>query len=314
MRAVGNDIVELFGYSADDLSEKAISTFKTNRCPFTNTQCSKTNHDNSLIYGTCSVTANSMTSMREEVIICPKRLYADNYQIFRDVIAKVWGEIPLVVGGNLIKLQQRASKFNECVIAFGQNSGKEITVNSNGKLSMDWVLQRYTHSEFMLTAQDYVGIEIQSIDTTGNYRETFAAYSALKEGFQVNQIPNAGHGLNWANVHKRLIPQIIRKGNIYSQADRCLGFFFILPEQVYKKFDEVLGNVEVQSNFNKHTLSILTYALGNEQGCGSVRPIHQTMTKNHLLEDIALAFTKNTDPKAPINLDLALKNIIYSQA
>lgn len=244
MRADGNDIVELFGFSPEDASPDAVGNLQAAVCPFLGSKCTKTNHDKTVIYGTCAVTGSQTLGVRDEVIICPKRLYAQNYSIFEDVTRIVWGDLPVVVGGELASLYERAAQHPECVVAFGQNSGREVTVNSNGKLSMDWVLQRYKFNGLALVAEDFLGIEIQSIDITGNYRDTFAAYSALKQGQLQNAIPNSGHGLNWANVHKRLIPQIIRKGNVYSRCDRCVGFFFILPEQVYRKFDEVLGDVE----------------------------------------------------------------------
>jgi hypothetical protein len=310
MRSNGSDIVELFGFAPDDTSPEAIDNLRRAKCPFLGLQCSKTNHDKSVVYGTCSVTGSTTLGVRDEVIICPKRLYAQNYKIFDNVTNLVWGNLPVIIGGDLDTLRQRAAQHAECIVAFGHNSGKEITLSSNGKLSMDWVLQRYKYSGGDLIAMDFVGIEIQSIDTTGNYRDNFSAYSSLKNGSAPRMIPNSQHGLNWANVHKRLIPQIIRKGNIYSASTRCRGFFFILPEVVYRKFREILGNMDEEHYCSKKTLTILTYDLGIPVVRGQIRDIKHTATKHHLLHNIALAFSINTDPDAPGVLDENLNQIL----
>jgi hypothetical protein len=310
MRANGSDIVELFGFSPDDVSRDAVKNLQTATCPFLGSRCTKSNHDQTVIYGTCAVTGAQTRGVRSEVIICPKRLYAQNYQIFENVTQIVWGNLPVIVGGDLQSLYERASQHPQCVVAFGQNSGQEVSVNSNGKLSMDWVLQRYSFNELTLVAEDFVGIEIQSIDITGNYRDTFTAYSAIRKGERLNSVPNSGHGLNWANVHKRLIPQIIRKGNVYSRCERCVGFFFILPEQVYRKFDEVLGEIEEERVPGKDNLTVLTYVLGDPVGAGQIRQLVHTMSKHHTLNNIAVAFSTNTDPEAPHALDSSLRGML----
>ena len=222
MRAAGQDIVELFGYAPDDLSASAVKFTRDKQCPFSKTQCSKTNHNQSEIYGTCSVSTGSNKLPGSETIVCPTRLYANQYASFSDVVADAWKQHKptLVAGGTLENLRKEAMKHNESVVAFGQNSGAELQVDSFGKMSLDWVLQRYQlKSDKSLKPVDFVGIEVQSIDTTGNYRDnqTFYVDARLNNRLKNSLPPNSRHGLNWANVHKRLIPQIIRKGNIYSQ-------------------------------------------------------------------------------------------------
>lgn len=88
MRATGRDIVEIFGFAPDDLSEEANKHWASHRCPFVDKTCSKTNHDQSVIYGTCSVTVGSEGT--KEVIVCPKRLYADQYKVLAEVAAATW--------------------------------------------------------------------------------------------------------------------------------------------------------------------------------------------------------------------------------
>lgn len=311
MRAKGRDIVELFGYAPDDTSDAALNAWGKNLCPFLGEVCSKTNHDQSVIYGTCSVSNGIQKLPGSEIIICPKRIYADTHKIFHSVIKAAWPQQQknLIVGGSLAELQEKALHASNPVIAFGQNSGKEIQIQSNGTLSMDWILQSYEIVDGKLQPVDFVGIEIQSIDITGNYRDNWSAYNQIRQGQPVDEIPNSGHGLNWANVHKRLIPQIIRKGNVYEKTERCIGFFFILPEPVYQKFEEVIGELETFQAPNKENLSVITLNLGSELPSGNIRELEIIRQVNYSLGDIAAAFIGNVSKDAPNQLEDSLSGI-----
>jgi hypothetical protein len=314
MRASKRDIVEIFGFAPNDRSPLASHHWITQTCPFVKHQCTKTNHDNSLVYGTCSVSNGIQRTADQDIIICPNRLYANNYATIGAVANEVWGHLhpDVIIGGTLeqLKLAAQLSRSNNIVIAFGKNSGREIGVTSNGQMSMDWILQRYTKTNYGLRPEDFVGIEVQSIDITGNYRETHEAYSNYALGKAVAVIPDSGHGLNWANVHKRLIPQIIRKGNIYQESDRCVGFYFILPDIVYKKFEEVLGEIATVSQHSKNVVSIMTYALAAESQFGTHRDLNLVRTAHHRLADIKEAFSHNTGSDAPALLDSLLCSIM----
>ncbi len=79
--------------------------------------------------------------------------------------------------------------------------------------------------------------------------------------------------MNWANVHKGLIPQIIRKGNIYRRCETCLGFFFIVPDIVFQRFEQILEEVSKREGYSKETISVLTYRLGEVDAPGFHRPL-----------------------------------------
>lgn len=57
------------------------------------------------------------------------------------------------------------------------------------------------------TVGNFVSVELQSIDITGS---VFPAYMACIEGQLLDKRPT--YGLNWDNVYKRYITQLIRKG------------------------------------------------------------------------------------------------------
>lgn len=308
------DIVEFFGYAPSDLSIQALNAWSNKVCPFLQQSCSKFNHDKSEVYGVCSVTNGVNKNIGSEVIICPKRLYAESFKSLHDVANLAWPNevFDFVVGGpNITSLLDIASHYESVVVAFGQGSGNEVSVSSaNGRLSMDWVLQKYKKNPSgNLVPVSFVGVEVQSIDITGNYRDTWAAYEKMKMKLEVGQIPNSGHGLNWANVHKRLIPQIIRKGNVYSEANNCTGFFFVLPDAVYIKFEEILGisdgkrMLSEQHAPSKSNLTIVTYNLGARVPEGHNRVLEKCRVINYRLVDVIEAFSSNQYSDSAIELD-----------
>jgi hypothetical protein len=81
------------------------------------------------------------------------------------------------------------------------------------------------------------------MDTTGNYHANWLAYSKERK-----IIPDSEHGMNWANVWKRLIPQLILKGSIAATSKLCKqGHYFVVPDQVYQRFERLIGDVPVGS-------------------------------------------------------------------
>ncbi len=311
MRANGRDITELFGYCPDDRSSIATDATNKSYCTFIDRDCTKTNHDKSIKYGVCSVSHGILKDAGSEVIICPNRLYADSYKILQNAIDAAWPDrgYQLIVGGNFENLTSKAKSSPNPAVAFGHNSGNEISVNSYGKMSMDWVIQTYDSSNG-LNPKEFIGIEVQSIDITGNYRENREAYVNYRQGNSIGSVADSGHGLNWANVHKRLIPQIIRKGNIYRKCDRCSGFFFLVPESVYLKFEALLGNLPRAVEPSKETLTVMTYGLGGHVSDGQIRPLKQMRCLHIPFQIFAESVAKSTDPKAPIELDEKLQTLL----
>ncbi|NNC22867.1 restriction endonuclease [Salinisphaera sp. USBA-960] len=311
MRAKGKDITELFGYQSDDLSDTAREYHRNAECPFVGGICSKSNSDQSIVYGVCSVSNGNQKTPGTEVVVCPKRLYAESFRTLRTVADEVWGALPFVIGGTTSELRAEALKHQEAVVAFGQGSGNEVGVPGEAKLSMDWVLQRYACQNGQLVPKDFVGIEVQSIDITNNYRECQLAYSEMRvREDPEHYIPNSGHGLNWANVHKRLIPQILRKGNIYQDVERCRGFFFIVPEAVFQKFESVLGNLPTSPQARKDVLSVHTYVLGRPVPSGQIRALEKCRTVHLPLSEVSDAFVSRQFEEVAEQFDQKLQGFL----
>ena len=293
------DLVELFGYSPDDLTTTARTLWQLGGCPFINKACIKFNHDQTITYGTCSV-----TSPYGDIVICPNRLYANNYQTLRRVSEDAFGDsIPFMTYEQY--LEQRAV-YDNCIVALGKNSGKEVQVGKS--LSMDWVLAHIDQAQLI----EYVGIEVQSIDITGNYRDAWHAYHNLKPGTDRATLPSSEHGLNWANVHKRLIPQLIRKGVVYSRSQLVKkGLYFVLPDIVYRKFEDIIGtDIPLTEHASHETLTVYTYALGADVPHGQQRDLVPVRQLRFALDEFSNRFISGPNLPQGQELDGAVRRVL----
>jgi hypothetical protein len=291
------DIIEIFGYAPDDRSISSRSLWNLGACPFIEKPCTKWNHDRTVVYGTCSVTSPS-----GDCIICPNRLYEDKYKILKKVASDCFGpELEFLTYEEFIPRRNEGGEF---VIALGQNSGKEVKIGTS--LSMDWVLALVQNG----VLHEYVGIEVQSIDITGNYRDNFYAYKNYSDKTDV--IPSSRHGLNWANVHKRLMPQLIRKGLIYSRSDLVKsGLFFLVPDIVYKKFEEIIGeDIPDVVEASKGTITVHTYSLTDNVPHGDQRSIKLEREKRFSLDEFSRRFINGPNLPSGEELDAAVKRVL----
>jgi len=291
------DLTELFGYSPTDTSLEARSLWNMGACPFTKTKCIKHNHDQSIIYGTCSV-----HSFGKDVIICPFRLYAENYMSLRRVSEDAFGSnLPFYLFKEYVA---KRAEPQTCIVALGQTSGWEVKIGNS--MSMDWILAKVDKG----TLQEYVGVEVQSIDITGNYRDAWHAYKNYKEGSK-QVIPSSAHGYNWANVHKRIIPQLIRKGLMLSRSEYVKrGLYFIAPDIVYQKFEDILGNLSPVMKATNETISVHTYSLGAEKGRAQHRDLVFERQLRFTLKEFSEKFISGPNLPSSDVLDGLIKKML----
>lgn len=291
------DIIEIFGYAPDDLSVASRSLWNLGACPFIEKPCTKTNHDQTITYGTCSV-----TSPYGDCIICPNRMYENRYASLKRVARDVFGN-----NFEFLTYQEYISRRNnilECIVALGQTSGKEVKLGTS--LSMDWVLAKVHNGNL----SEYVGIEVQSIDITGNYRDNWYAYKNLSSPDTL--IPKSGHGMNWANVHKRLIPQLIRKGLIYSRSNLVAsGLYFVLPDIVYQKFEEVIGSdMPLVNKDAPDVLTVHTYSLSSSVEHGQQRHLIFEREIKFELEEFSGRFIAGANLPSGEDLDNSVRRVL----
>ncbi|MEK6788072.1 MAG: restriction endonuclease [Pseudomonadota bacterium] len=291
----GRSLVEVFGYSPTDTTPTARKFWQLNACPFIGKSCSKYDHTNTICYGTCSV-----TNTGQNVVICPNRLYADGYATLKRVSTEVFGYTQFMLFDEYIKAVTKPGASLDCVVALGQNSGKEVKLR---KMSMDWVLAHIIDGALV----GYVGIEVQSIDITGNYRD---AWYAARD--QKAKIPPSAHGLNWANVHKRLIPQIIRKSLVYSKSSLVThGLYFIVPEPVYQRFEEIIGDdIPLVEEDGKDIITVHTYDLGVATAPGATRALTEARKLKFKMDEFSARFIAGPNLPSGEDLDSKIREIL----
>ena len=220
-------ITEFFGFSP--LDPAAAPYVAKRRCPFVNAPCIKPT------LGACSLQQTNS----EPVIICPNRLYANGHAILADIAVMAFGAGVTLSSSAEIKAAKVGKTLtgNE-VAVFGKYWGSELSIpqprNGDDEASdgfyIDYVLARLTNTGDVL---EFTAVEIQTIDTTGTYRPQSEAFFAGRP-FTAGSGADSGWstvGLNWANVSKRILPQLITKATFcVANANAARGFSLCAPQ------------------------------------------------------------------------------------
>jgi len=228
-------IYDFFGFRATDSSDSALAAAATLECPFLNELCEKRLSDG-LISGACAIKPVSSTP----VICCPIRLYADDYKILRLVARQAWGtDYPLMPGCE--SRQWARANSSNVVGVFGKRWGGELRLpkkDGHGNYFVDWILALIGPAG-QLT--EFIALEVQTMDTTGNYRH--GRNELLLEN---RDLIKTSVGINWENVSKRIIPQLIYKGQVLQREDLAKkGLFFVCPKPVFDRILSRLGGRKV---------------------------------------------------------------------
>ncbi|EAO2989641.1 hypothetical protein FB002_22195 [Salmonella enterica subsp. enterica serovar Mbandaka] len=253
-------IWEFFGYRADDHSVAAITAAEEKQCPYLDEKCEKRLSDG-VIAGVCTI--KPMKS--GPIMCCPIRLYADKYRILYDVAKIAFDEdYELIAGG---KAAERAKATGEPVVAvFGKRWGGELRLpqkDGAGSYFVDWVLALLDANGKL---KEFVAVEVQTIDTTGNYRNG-------REGLlsPERNNPTTTAGMNWENVNKRILPQLIYKGQVLQREALCRkGLFFVCPHPVYTRIMGRLGGSEGLIRYALQPASITFLAYDHDIDTGII--------------------------------------------
>jgi hypothetical protein len=164
-------------------------------------------------------------------------MYADDYKMLRTISKMAFKhELPLYSGRTAV---ERAKEEGGAVAVFGHGWGGELRLPQRsgvGSYFVDWVLARLDGKGQLV---DFTAIEVQTIDTTGKYSD---AQKALKKD---RSIISDTVGLNWENVSKRIIPQLIYKGQVLQREELCrTGLYFVCPKPIYERVMTRLGGKE----------------------------------------------------------------------
>lgn len=278
---MGSRIIEFFGYAPDDQSHEATTARAEKTCPFLKATCQKTLSDGS-VSGACTL----KPVKGGPVITCPYRLYAEDYTALADVAEAAFGKgCELHPGPTAARASCEAGKHR--IAVFGKRWGKELRLpnrGTSGGYFVDWVLAKLDAEGKLI---EFVAVEVQSIDTTGNYQQERLAY-LRGEQFAGNSTA----GFNWENVNKRILPQIIYKGHVLRRERLCkTGLFFICPTPVYNKIRERLGGKLLEYMLQSGALTLMWYDVGPPVPHGEIRKLILNGKFTTTVDQVALAFT-----------------------
>lgn len=202
-------VIELFGVPTRNLNADWQEIVGKQNCPFSGKICFKgRKSEPDVKIGTCTV---KYGRNGEPVIICPNRLL-DRNQIFVDCL-------------HLLTKHQPGNEYH-LIPEFGVPGG-----------SVDFVLASAKDGRVI----DFVGIELQTLDTTGTVwpeRQKF-----LKEvGIPTENFALRTFGMNWKMTAKTILVQMHHKAATFSSVNRHLALVLQDPLLGYMRKEFVLDH------------------------------------------------------------------------
>lgn len=221
-------VVELFGVSTANQDAKWEEILKKQICPFTKKRCYKVRKSEpSISIGTCTVRYGSDNV---PVIICPNRLLQKR-KVFMDCL-------------HLLQLHQPGNDIHVV---------PEITVPGG---SIDYIIASVKNGKVV----DFVGVEFQTLDTTGTVwpqRQKF-----LKDkGFEVAEPDmTKSYGMNWKMTAKTILIQLHHKVDTFEHLNKHLvliiqdSFFDYMKKEF--SFEGINNPALVGDSFQFHSYSV----------------------------------------------------------
>jgi hypothetical protein len=221
-------VVELFGVSTANQDAKWEEILKKQICPFTKKRCYKVRKSEpSISIGTCTVRYGSENV---PVVICPNRLLQKR-KVFMDCL-------------HLLQLHQPGNDIHVV---------PEITVPGG---SIDYIIASVKNGKVV----DFVGVEFQTLDTTGTVwpqRQKF-----LKDkGFEVAEPDmSKSYGMNWKMTAKTILIQLHHKVDTFEHLNKHLvliiqdSFFDYMKKEF--SFEGINNPALVGDSFQFHSYSV----------------------------------------------------------
>lgn len=185
-------IAELFGVSTDRKEENWVQIIREQICPFLGKKCYKVRKsDPETSIGTCTVLYGKPT---KSIIICPTRL-TEGRQIFTDCL-------------HLLTTHQPGNELH--IVS-------EVTVPGG---SVDYFLVSARDGK----VKDFVGIELQALDTTGTVwpeRQRFLNEIGIPRSDDAEK-SDKRYGMNWKMTAKTILVQMHHKIDTFEHVNKKL--------------------------------------------------------------------------------------------
>ena len=230
-------VAELFGKAAEASSVDWTQVIDAQQCPFLSKRCYKVRKSNPEIsIGTCTVLYGREP---EPIIICPSRLIQRG-QIFTDCIHLLTSHEP----GNELHLVS------------------EVSVPGG---SIDYVLVSVRDGK----VRDFVGIELQTLDTTGTVwperQRLLRTLGVARDGS--GEESDKPFGMNWKMTAKTILVQMHHKVQTFEHVNRKLVLVvqdkFLAYMEGEFKFDHMSRPAAIGDSMHLHAYRMGRAADGN---------------------------------------------------
>lgn len=302
-------LFERFGFPIEDSTVDFDALASSAGCPFVGTVCKKKSKG-----GVCSIRPSEGAV---PVIICPNRMYEREYRFLKLIAQDAFqsygmdsldldeAELPVLHRGDDVVKAAKNSGRNS-VGVFGGTMGSEIklppALEGGGSYSVDFVVVLVSPEAELL---GFVPVEVQTIDTTGSYKASVDAHVMDRANI------SSKFGLNWENVSKRIIPQLITKGLMLQGESLCThGLYFVTPAAVFSKIALRLGGIQLQRQIPNQpgSITFMQYRHG-ARAAGDTYELDLAGKLTISTSDMSLAFIspKNLPPAGAYREKIALR-------
>ncbi len=227
-----NKIVELFGLNCRRPDVNLVQCLSAQRCPYTGGKCIKTRKSKSSIaIGTCTVEYQDA-----DVVICPYRLLEQN-QIFIDCL-------------HLLTLHEPGNQIYRV---------PEVKIPGG---NVDYFLVSARNRK----AVDFVGVELQTLDTTGTIwpeRQRLLASRGIKVA-QRDVSSTRAFGMNWKMTAKTILVQMHHKARTFEAMNKHLVLVLQDPLLEYMKREFEFCHLSDRTAMVGDTVHIHSYRFGDE--------------------------------------------------
>jgi len=238
-------VKEFFTYPTFNMDINWAEILSCQQCRYTHKKCFKTRKSNpDISIGTCTV---SYGKDNRNVIICPHRLL-ERRQIFVDCLHLLNSHTP----GNELHIVPEVS------IPGGSVDYVLVSTDKNRKV------------------KDFVGIELQTMDTTGTvWPERQRLLQEL--GFEVNEeISEKTFGMNWKMTSKTILVQLLHKIETFESLNR--HFVLIIQDHLLEYMKKEFSFAHVTEAKLGDSMHFHTYSLGNIGGTYKLHLQHRLST------------------------------------
>ncbi|MDR1039427.1 MAG: hypothetical protein LBR80_04535 [Deltaproteobacteria bacterium] len=222
-----NKVKEIFGVHClrDDVDWGRLVSGKY--CPYTEKKCIKVRKsDANIVIGICTVAYSDYNG----IVICPHRMLEDN-QIFSNCV-------------NLLKLHKPGNDLHIL---------PEVNIPGG---SVDFFLVSVSEDKIV----DFVGIELQTLDTTGSlWSERTAFLSSKGLHFRDIDLSEKSFGINWKMSAKTILMQILHKAQTFEYLNKHL--VLVIQDCFWNYMNHTFNFSKMKTSDNNDSFHIHYYNL-----------------------------------------------------